>query len=109
MKMNKHEIIRDLLENGRASDLQEMMEGESKYNRGNADAIAITDKLGARSKSMALHYVRFVAKFGRAVSEAELNGKTYFARPNDFDSWLSRGAPGISEDELSNYLAENPL
>lgn len=109
MKMNKVETIKYLLENGRASDLEEMMEGESKYSRRLVNAVSRMDTHAARSKSMALHYVRFVAKFGLAILEAELDGKTYFARPADFDNWLVLGAPGIAEEDLREYLSENPI
>jgi hypothetical protein len=108
MSSKKANIIRAIVAAGRGPDLLALMEGESPYTSLDNPGAPRENPAG-RIWSMALHHMRFVAKFGTEVQKATEGDHFYSAYPEDFDKWLSIGAPGVTEDELQAYLSDHPL
>jgi hypothetical protein len=102
------EVLRNLLEKGRASDLLALLKGESKYNTDTGDDLPL-DSGSSKVWRMAIAHVEFVSKFGLDKQRAEEGSKFYSAYPDDFEEWLSLGAPGITQEEIDLYLKENPM
>ncbi|MES9906170.1 MAG: hypothetical protein ABW168_26260 [Sedimenticola sp.] len=97
------QIVLNMLSQGRANDLVELMLGESHFSIENKPETP-KNKEESRKWRMALSYVEFVAKFGLGVEKGEYDGKAYISYPDDFQKWLEIGAPGISQEEISEYL-----
>ncbi|MFZ6655393.1 hypothetical protein [Undibacterium sp. TJN19] len=106
--MEKIELIKKMLENGRALDLLMIMEGESSYNSPNSEGSPTDRELGTLWV-MTIHHLRFVAEFGNKSGSLRKDGKWFNSFPEDFSAWLEAGAPGVSEFDLSQYVLENPL
>jgi len=106
--MNKSELIRNLVENGRALDLLRMLEGESPYTN-EASEGAPKEPALAKLWMAALYHLRFVAEFGNRPDTVMKDGKWCSAFPKEFSEWIDAGAPGIVVEELERYLQDNPL
>lgn len=107
IKMDKVEIIRSLIDCGRFKDILDFVEGESKYISESSGG-APQDKNLRRIWILVVHHLRFLSKFGN-VSEVMKGDKCFTAHSKEFELWLDAGAPGISEQDLRDYLKENPL
>lgn len=89
--MEKVEIIKALIDSGRARDILDFVEGESKY---------ISDDSEERPQSkdfrkiwvLVVHYLRFVSEYGK-ISGATRDGKYLVPYPQEFRLWLDAGAP----------------
>src|SRR5690242_10603014 len=104
---HKEGAIRWLLTN-RANDLRELMEGESAYTLPSSLGISKASRDEGRAWTVALYHVRFATKFGLAQSQVWEGTHLHSAFPEEFETWLSMGAPGISDEELTSYLHANP-
>lgn len=105
--MGKVEIIRYLIERGRFKDVLDFVEGESKYISEDSEG-APQDKDLRRVWVLVVHHLRFLSRFGNV--SAVTKGDVFFtAHPKEFELWLDAGAPGISYQDLRDYLKENPL
>lgn len=105
--MDKVALIRGLMEARRFVDMRDIMEGESPYisdlSTGAPDGVA-----ERRAWAMSQHHLRFVAEFGD-LPTARKDGRILSAYPEDFETWLQFGAPGIAVEDIERYLAANPL
>lgn len=97
------EIMKELVANGRASDLLEILMGMSKFNLPSSSKEPMTDE-GQRQWQMALLHFRFINEYGLGASEVNNKGKQYFAYPKEFDQWLDSGHSGIEKQEIIDYL-----
>lgn len=101
-------LVRKMIETGRAKDLADLMEGESQY-------CTETSENTPRSKDelhlyrMALEHVIFVSKFGLSVEKMKEGTHYYSAYPEDFEKWLESGCLGIVDADLMTYLADHPF
>lgn len=101
-------LVRALVEKGRAKDLADLMEGESKYcTETPENTPASTDEL--YTYRMALEHVLFVAKFGLGKVTEKDGTHYYSAYPEYFEQWLASGCLGIVNADLMAYLADNPI
>ncbi|WP_129590582.1 hypothetical protein [Stutzerimonas stutzeri] len=105
--MGKVEIIRALIDSGRAKDVLDFVEGESKYISDKSEGVPQTKEL-RRIWVLVVHHLRFISEFGNA-SAATKDGKYLITYPQEFELWLDAGAPGISDQDIREYLKENPL
>ncbi|WP_124658726.1 hypothetical protein [Burkholderia anthina] len=106
--MGKVEIIRLMLRAGRAKDMLDFVEGESRYLSEASGGVPQDPEL-KRIWIMVVHHLRFLAEFGSDVSVQSSGGRVYRSYPDEFDRWLSAGAPGISEVDIKRYVEENPF
>lgn len=106
--MDKIEIIRLMLDAGRAKDILAFVEGESPYLSDASDGVPQDPEL-KRIWIMVVHHLRFLVEFGSGTSVQSSGGKIYSSYPDEFERWLSAGAPGISELDIERYITENPL
>jgi len=106
--MEKVEIIRLMLSVGRAKDMLDFVEGESPYLSDASDGVPQDPEL-KRIWIMVVHHLRFLVEFGNGESVQSAGGKVYGPYPDEFDRWLSLGAPGISEIDIKRYIDENPM
>jgi hypothetical protein len=109
-------VIKRMLYEGRANDLLELMEGESKYSR-----LEILENLPGKNctreqkmeelyiTGLAVDHVRFVAKYGLSVETAIDGEKIYSARPEAFEKWLQLGCLRLNGYEIEAYLNANPF
>lgn len=102
------EAIRNMVANGRAGDLLEILMGMSDFNLPSSSKEPMTNE-EQRQWQMALSHLQFVSQYGLDVSEVDDEGKQYFAYPKEFEQWLSLGHPGVEKQEVVNYLEEKPL
>jgi hypothetical protein len=93
----------------RAEALRELMEGESRYTLPHSIGISEANREEGRAWTMALYHVRYAARFGLAQQRVVEGTYVHSAFPEDFERWLGMGAPGISEEELGNYLRDQPI
>lgn len=105
--MDKVEIIRALIDSGRAKDVLDFVEGESEYISDKSEGAPQTREL-RRIWVLVVHHLRFVSEFGN-IPAATKNGKRLIAYPQEFELWLDAGAPGISDQDIREYLKGNPL
>jgi hypothetical protein len=101
-------IVQKMLRAGKANDLLDLMSGESKYTSDNSELI-LNNLEEKKAWRMSLEHVKFVAKYGLDVDKVEEGSKFYSAYPDDFEKWLGLGAPGLVEEDLNNYLRDNPI
>jgi hypothetical protein len=101
-------LVRRLMENGRAKDLADLMEGESKYWSKRKENLPTT-KEDAHICRMALEHVLFVSKFGSNFNKGKEGSHFYSAYPEYFERWLDSGCLGIAESDLMAYLTDYPL
>jgi hypothetical protein len=106
--MNKTELIKNIVESGRAQDLLLMLEGESPYTNDESEG-APKDHALAKLWTAALYHLRFIAEFGNQQNTLMKDGKWVSAFPEEFSQWLEAGAPGIAIEEIVRYVKENPL
>lgn len=104
----KKEVIQRMIEVGRASDLVEIMEGDSEYCTDSSENIPKT-KDEIYNYGMALKHIQFIDKFGLEVQEVEENGYFFKAYPDYFERWLDQGCLGIFREDLMAYLKDHPL
>lgn len=106
--MNRSELIRKIIDNGRAPDLLLILEGESQYTGEDSEG-APRDAVLAKLWMAALYHLRFVAEFGNRSDAVLKDGKWFSAFPDEFSEWLDAGSPGVTDGELKRYLQSNPL
>lgn len=105
--MNKAEVIRALVESGRAKDVLDFVEGESKYVS-EASEGAPNERELRMLWVLVVHHLRFLVNSVDGISEVQ-NGKFFTSHPYEFERWLHFGAPGIADEDIAIYLKENPL
>ena len=105
--MGKVEVIRTLIDSGRAKDVLDFVEGESKYISDKSEGAPQAREL-RRIWVLVVHHLRFISEFGDIPATTK-NGRYLFAYPQEFELWLNAGAPGISDQDIREYLKENPL
>lgn len=101
-------ILIKMLKNGKAQDLLELMSGESAYTNENSELI-LNGWEEKKAWRMSLEHVQFISQFGLEVDKAEESSKFFSAYPEEFNEWLELGSPGLVEEDLMNYLKENPI
>jgi hypothetical protein len=105
-----------MLNEGRAKDLLDLLNGESAYSINQVHS-NLPGRTGSREKDidelhtvrMATEHVWFITRFGLNIQNAKEDGKYYSAYPEYFERWLNAGCLGISEEELAAYLKEHPI
>lgn len=107
MSLPNIDLVRKLVETGRAQDILDLLEGESEYTSPEYWSFSLIGEHG-RAYMMAIHYLRFVAEFGLAREVMIEDGNVRRAYPDDFDHWLQLGAPGIIANEFNDYLKAKP-
>lgn len=102
------EIIRYLLEKGRAKELRDIMFGESEFTSPESE-LKLNGWEEKKAWRMAFAHVEFVSKYGNEKTLVKEDGKIYSAYPDEFNEWLNLGAPGIPWQDLFAYLEKNPI
>ena len=109
-------IIKRMLYEGRAKDLLELMEGDSRFSR--LDVLEnLPGKNCTREQKMeelyitglAVDHVRFVSIYGLGVQQVIEGEKIFSARPEAFEKWLQLGCLRLNGYEIEAYINENPL
>lgn len=109
LRMDKAEVIRQLVEAGRARHVLELLEGESEYTTSDSEGVP-PDEKAARLWIGALHYLRwFVSEFDAQRCSRTIGKQAESPLPESFAGWLNAGAPGIGAADLSSYLTDHPL
>lgn len=108
MSKQNIEIIRHLVEKGRAKDLKDIMFGESEFTSPESE-LELNEWEEKKAWRMAFAHVEFVSKYGNEKTGVEENGKFYSAYPEEFNKWLNLGAPGMPWHDLFAYLEKNPI
>ncbi len=85
------------------------MEGESRYTLPHSIGISKASREESRAWVMAIYHVRYAAQFGLAQQRVIEGTYVHSSRPAEFEQWLALGAPGISTEELANYLNDVPM
>jgi len=106
-QLNK-QALRWLVAN-RPEDLRELMEGESRYTLPHSIGISQANRAESRAWVTALYHVRYAAQYGLAQQRVIEGAYVQSSFPAEFEQWLELGAPGISAEELANYLNEVPI
>ena len=101
--MEKIDIIREIISKEQYQSLYELVQGISEYNVNYDSSIKMTDSQ-ERAWQMALAHLRFLSKYGKLSIWVEENGKRYFSYPEEFEEWLTMGAPGVTKEELECLL-----
>lgn len=102
------DLVRKIMENGRAKDLADLMEGESKYWSKKKENLPATEQ-EVHICRMALEQVLFVSKFGLHSSKGKEGTHYYSAYPEYFEKWLNSGCLGIVKSDSMEYLEDYPL
>jgi hypothetical protein len=98
----KTTILR-LLEKGKASDLLDLLLGDSPYHVTGEVEFASNDERDAYL--MTIEHLRFVSKYGAQAGPIKENGRVYFAYPDYFERWFQLGTPGLTQEDLLSYLS----
>ena len=107
MKLDK--IVKALIDNGRAEQLNELIIGTSKYCvEEPADAVPINDE-NRKFWQLTMNHLHFISKHGQEKNSMEIDGYYECAYPDEFEKWMELGCPGLSQIELNEYLKDNPL
>jgi hypothetical protein len=93
----------------RPEDLRELMEGESRYTLPHSIGISKASREESRAWVMAIYHIRYAAQFGLAQQRVIKGTYVHSSYSVEFEHWLELGAPGISAEELANYLNEVPI
>lgn len=106
--MEKTEIIRRLIDAGRARDVLEFVEGDSPYISETSPGAPQEPEL-RRLWILVVHHLRFISEFGILAVREYKDGRCLTAFPDEFEQWLQVGAPGISNDDIGAFLRDHPL
>lgn len=106
--MDKVEIIRSLIRSGRVKDVLDFVEGDSVYISDASEGAPQSPEL-RRVWILVVHHLRFVSEFGNVSATQSKGGKCLSPHPEEFEAWLSAGAPGVADRDLRSYLKDNPL
>ncbi|WP_046855460.1 hypothetical protein [Pseudomonas sp. CCOS 191] len=106
--MEKSELIRALIQAGRADDLLAFVEGESVYLTDASQGVPESPAL-RRIWVLVVTHLRFVAKYGAVTEHQVAGGQVLSPYPAEFQLWLASGAPGIALEDLRAYVREHPL
>ena len=107
-EQDKVAMIRGMLSAGRFSILYELVARISPFNVCVASGRVMSDHEQDAWQHACMH-LEFLAKYGPNETSIK-DGKFFrFSYPSEFEAWLQSGAPGLSVDELSAYLAAQPL
>ncbi|WP_211442008.1 hypothetical protein [Collimonas humicola] len=101
-------LVRMLVENGRAKDIADLLEGESKFHSNSSKNIPKSEDELTFCR-MALDHILFVAKFGTEIKKAKDGSHFYAAYPDYFEKWLAAGCLGIDAQDLASYLVSKPF
>ena len=104
----KISILRQIMAAKRYAALYEIVVGISKFNIKEESSQDMTDD-EQHAWQLTIHHLEFLSKYGDSSPMVEINGRTWFAHPEEFEAWLELGAPGVSLSELRGYLADCPL
>nr|WP_298165094.1 hypothetical protein [uncultured Pseudomonas sp.] len=106
--MGKVEAIKMLVSGGRAKDVLDLLEGESSYISDASEGVPQEPEL-RRLWIVTVHHLRFVSDFGNSAIEGEKDGKHLTPFPDEFERWLSVGAPGIAPEDIDSLLRNHPV
>ena len=106
--MKKSEIIKKMMESGRAGDVLDFVEGDSVYISDASEGAPQNPEL-RRIWVLIVHHLRFVSEFGEVKDVQLKNGKYFSPNFDAFDKWLKEGAPGVAYEDLVAYLKDNPF
>lgn len=97
-----------ILSAGREGDLYDLLIGTSPLTEqakwGQDMPLEIVKLVSAVKRQLL-----FVSKYGYGRKHVEENGTHYFSHPEKIDEWLKKGAPGITQEELTAYLGAKPI
>lgn len=97
------ETILKLLDAGKASDLVDLILGDSPYRVSGEAVFASNDARDACV--MTIEHLRFVSKYGAQPGPVKEGSRVYFAYPDYFEMWFQLGTPGLTQDDLLSYLS----
>ncbi|WP_455296545.1 hypothetical protein [Brucella pituitosa] len=92
------EMIDWLLMNGHAGDVLAMMLGENKY--ADIDSFNKMDSNSNILRTMVVHHLEFIIRFGDVENSIEVDGKIFSPNPEYFEAWKLAMMPGISLTQL---------
>ncbi len=104
----KISILRQIMAAKRYAALHELVVGISKYSIAEEPSKDMNNDEQC-AWQLTMHHLEFLSKYGDSSPMVEINGRKWFAHPEEFDGWLELGAPGVSLDELRAYLDDCPL
>jgi hypothetical protein len=105
--MEKTQLIRDLLNKGKANVVYELACGISPYSIDYAGNTHMEPQIETLWQ-LAINHLEFIAKYGSEIEMIEVGKRMYFPHPTEFELWLEAGAVGITGEELRSYLQANP-
>ncbi|MGM9485072.1 hypothetical protein ACS5PN_28035 [Roseateles sp. NT4] len=102
------DLIRRIISSGRYSDLYELVVRVSEFN---IPIVSLPDMSAEDEEAWryARMHLDFLSKYGAEQSFVQEGKYLHFSYPAEFEAWLGRGAPGISQEELEHYLIARPL
>jgi hypothetical protein len=95
-----------LVQQGKSSDLLDLVLGESRHSRSDAGCYLVTGIEAKELHAAAISHLRFLSEFGNAESPVRHNNRLHFAFPEEFSQWLELGAPGLPTADLDRYCGE---
>ncbi|KVH56614.1 MULTISPECIES: hypothetical protein [Burkholderia] len=99
---DRSEILR-LVDGGHALDLVDLLLGDSSYRV--SPTIEYFPSDDARNAYvMTIEHLRFVSAHGKQDGFVKVGQRVYFAYPEYFRNWLDWGTPGLTQEDLLNYL-----
>lgn len=98
------ETVLELLEEGKASDLVDLILGDSPYRVTGEAIFANDDERDAYV--MTIEHLRFVARYGPQAGPVKENGRVYLPYPDYFEKWFQLGTPGLTQADLVSYLGK---
>ncbi|MGK5060462.1 hypothetical protein ACQ4WY_26355 [Janthinobacterium sp. LB2P49] len=101
-------ILRQVMAAKRYAALYEIVVGISKYNKGEESPIDMSE-YEQSAWQLVIHHLEYLSKYGDSTPMVEVNGRKWFAHPEQFEIWLELGAPGVALDELQSYLDDFPI
>ena len=104
MDCYEQRLIKDVLDNGLAHALLDIMNGDSKYSD-----LAAYNKMDIHSKrlyTMARMHIEFIIRYGDDKDVAKDGRHVYSNFKNFFEAWQLAGLPGISPELLEQMLRD---
>jgi hypothetical protein len=104
MDCHEQRLIREVLDNGLAHALLDIMNGDSNYS--DLTAYNTMDKHSTRLYTMARMHLEFIIKYGDSKDSVVDGHHVHSSFKNFFEAWQLAGLPGISPERLEQMLRD---
>jgi hypothetical protein len=96
-------MVLSLIEKGKAEDLVDLILGDSAYRVSGEVEFSSDEERDVYV--MTIEHLRFISRYGMQSGPVKENGKVHFPYPDYFEKWFEVGTPGLTQEDLRNYMA----